>query len=144
MKINRNLAIKIGIGIAAVILVVGVIGFLLSSLISTLLPVAAVAVLLYLAYRWYASRQPVKQGDTVVAKADKVEKPARTAARQPAAASVSTAAGSAETWDKEDFTAQVDRLAEKEQKLEQKKDVEINDALRAQLAERRKRLGLDD
>ena len=140
MQIDKNLAIKIGVGVVAVIVILALVSSLFA-LARALLPVALVGVLLYVGYRWYTGQQEAKSSGSVVSTASRVQPEAK---EQTTTTADQTAETELESWEKDEFTAQVERLAEKERRLqEEQDDAPGPDELRAQLEERKRRLGLD-
>ncbi len=144
MQFSRSTWIKIGGAVVAII----VAAFVLNSvfaLLRTLIPLAALGVLGFFAYRWYAAQQERPQQRPQRQK----EKPARqvtvpastTQEAKPARKKVDDALAS---WDKAAFVRQVERLAERERELQQAAEQRQKDAVAEQLAERRRRLGLDE
>lgn len=133
---NRTLAVRAG-GVVAGIIAVYVIVTTAVNVISALLPIAALGALGYLGYRVFNSRPAEKQQAPTTAQKSAVKTEAKapaTRARQPEVALDENV--TAEDFLRELSQPNISRLEEKEQR-----PPEVTDAVRAQIEERRKRLG---
>lgn len=133
---NRTLAVRAGVVVAGIIAVYVIVTTAVN-VISALLPIAALGALGYLGYRVFNSRPAEKQQAPATAQKSTVKTEAKapsTRTRQPEVTLDENV--TAEDFLRELSQPNISRLEEKEQR-----PPEVTDAVRAQIEERRKRLG---
>lgn len=133
MNINRSLATRAGLAIAGIVAFYVLITTMVS-FITTLLPIIAVGAVGYLGYRALTKRTANKQNATVSQQQHSPQARPKTVERQPEIKLDDDV--TAEDFLRELPKPDLSRLEEKEQQAPQ-----VTDAVRAQLEERRKRLG---
>jgi len=143
MEISKDLMIKIGLGIAAAIVVIALLSFVFQ-IAMTLAPFAILAIVAYFGYRWYTNRKPekvvVKEKSQAVQQ-ERYEENIASANKTRTESRPSVVVGDASEVEKAGFgeAPDISRLEEKE-----KEAPKITDDVMAQIEERRRRLGMDD
>lgn len=143
MQISKDLMIKIGLGIAAAIVVIAILSFVFQ-IAMTLAPFAILAIVAYFGYRWLSSRKPEKvlvEEKTEAVQQQRYEENLASANRTRTESRPTVVIADANEVEKTGFgeAPDISRLEEKEKEAPQ-----ITDDVRAQIEERRRRLGMDD
>lgn len=144
MKIDRDMALKIGLGVVAVIVGLAALQFVIG-LAAQLLPLAVLAVLGFVGYRVLSSR--AGRGQAATKKAAPVQQAAAAddkpqeykAVTRPEPTEQAAAADDSEgPLDYDELKEAETRIARLEEK--EKQQPQVTDAVRAQIEERRRRL----